>query len=155
MEVGEGLVGRCVQEKEAIYLTEIPNNYISITSGLGTANPTCLLLMPLKVNEQIFGVLELASFTTLESYQIDFIAKIAESIGAAISTVDTNKRTKQLLEKAQQQAEELRAQEEEMRQNMEELTATQEEMRRKEKEYLLLINKLPAEESTSTDIYQE
>jgi hypothetical protein len=146
IEIGEGMVGRCVQEKESIYVTQLPNEYITITSGLGGANPACLLIMPLKVNEQIFGVLELASFTKLESYQIDFIERIAESIGAAIASVDTTARTKKLLEIAQQQAEELRAQEEEMRQNMEELTATQEEMRRKEKEYLKIINTTPTVE---------
>jgi hypothetical protein len=133
VEVGEGLVGQCFVEGERIYLLDIPEQYISITSGLGGANPSALLLVPMKVNEKMYGVIEVASFRTYENFEIEFVEKLAESIAATISTVRTNESTRVLLEKTQQQTEEMRAQEEEMRQNMEELEATQEEMRRKEK----------------------
>jgi PAS domain S-box-containing protein len=136
VERGDGLTGQCWQEGEPIYMTQVPENYVSITSGLGLANPRNIFIVPLKVNEGIFGVLELASFKIFEEYERDFIVKLSENLAAAISTVRINDRTKQLLEQSQQQAEEMKAQEEEMRQNMEELTATQEEMQRKESEML-------------------
>jgi PAS domain S-box-containing protein len=136
IERGDGLTGQCWQEGEPIYMTQVPENYVSITSGLGLANPRNIFIVPLKVNEGIFGVLELASFKLLEEYERNFIVKLSENLAAAISTVRINDRTKQLLEQSQQQAEEMKAQEEEMRQNMEELTATQEEMQRKESEML-------------------
>ncbi len=132
-EKGEGLVGQCFLEGEKIYLMEVPSEYIAITSGLGGAPPNALLLIPLKVNEKIFGVLELATFGKYEDYEIGLVEKLTESIASTISAVRVSESTRILLEKTQQQAEEMRAQEEEMRQNMEELEATQEEMRRKEK----------------------
>jgi methyl-accepting chemotaxis protein len=144
IEIGQGLIGQCFLERETIYMLAVPKEYVRITSGLGDAPPNCLLIVPLKVNEEIHGVMEVASFTKFEKYQTEFIEKLAESIAAAIGMVRTSERTKQLLTATQQQAEELRAQEEEMRQNMEEMQATQEEMSRKEKEYLHRIEALEA-----------
>ncbi|UII31235.1 GAF domain-containing protein [Fulvivirga ulvae] len=139
---GEGLSGQAWYEQKSIYLKEVPEDYIKIRSGLGEAVPTSVLIVPLVVNETVFGVIELASLKEFEDYQINFIEKLAEIIAASLSSVKINEKTKSLLEQAQQQSEEMRAQEEEMRQNMEELSATQEEMGRKEKEYLKKIEEL-------------
>jgi hypothetical protein len=142
VEIGQGLVGQCFLEKEKIHLTEIPDDYVRITSGLGGDRPTSCLLVPLKVNDKVFGVVELASFQIYADHVVELVEKFAESIASTIANVKTNESTRVLLEQTQQQAEEMKSQEEEMRQNMEELSATQEEMHRKEQEYINRIKEL-------------
>jgi FOG: GAF domain len=148
--VGEGLVGRCVQENETIFITDVPESYITIGSGLGENKPSCILIVPLKLNEEVYGVLELASFEVFERHVIDFVEKIGVTIASTISATRINIKTQQLLEASKYQAEELSAQEEEMRQNMEELLATQEEAARKSKEIENLLDSL----STATNIIE-
>ena len=128
--LGTGLLGQSVLERSIVYMTNLPKDYLKITSGLGGALPNNLMIVPLMMNEKVYGAIELASFKVFEDHHKEFIQKLAESIASTISSVRINHQTRKLLEDTQAQAEQMRSQEEEMRQNMEELTATQEEMQR-------------------------
>jgi CHASE3 domain sensor protein/putative methionine-R-sulfoxide reductase with GAF domain len=133
-EFGEGLVGQVFLEKQAMYLKKVPNNYVRLTSGLGDANPSTLLIVPLKNDESVEGVLELASFKKFEPHEIELVEKLAANIASALVNAKKSSAMKDLLQLTQEKSEQLQSQEEELRQNLEELEATQEEMKRKQKE---------------------
>lgn len=131
IDIGNGLVGQAFLEGGTIVLSEVPKNYISITSGLGHATPTCVIIVPMKYDERVEAVLELASFNKFEPHEVEFLEKAGQVIASSIYATKINERTSKLLKETQEQAEALRSQEEELRQNMEELQATQEDMRRR------------------------
>ncbi len=130
IEWEEGLIGACALEQEPIYLLDIPEEHVTITSGLGETKPTSLLIVPLKINEEIHGVMEIASLKEFEKYQIDFVEKLAETIASVISSAKVNLHTAKLLEESQEKEKKLREQEDEMRKNLEELNIAKEEAAR-------------------------
>ncbi|PID89701.1 MAG: histidine kinase [Bacteroidia bacterium] len=134
IDFGVNIIGQCVQEKETIFLTDIPLEYIKITSGLGADTPRSLLIVPLKINEIVFGVVEVGSFNVFKKYQIEFIEKLGESIASTISTVKINISTAKLLAESQEKSERLAQQDEIVRQNIEEMQAAHDEMRQQIKE---------------------
>jgi hypothetical protein len=142
VEIGEGLLGQTFLEAESLHITEVPDHYTSIRSGLGGAQPNCLLLVPLKLDDAVFGILELASFKAYEDYQVRFLEEVGEYIASTMYTVQNNDKMKGLIEEAEQTQEEMKSQEEELKQNMEELEATHENQQRLEEELRMKIEEL-------------
>lgn len=127
--IGEGLVGQAVAEKDLVLRTEIPNDYMSVTSGiLGEKKPSCILIMPLIANEEVQGVIELASFTKFDSSQINFIKELSVMLARTIFNITINERTKMLLAESQSMSTDLKEKQEVLRQNAEEMQASQEEL---------------------------
>jgi PAS domain S-box-containing protein len=147
VEPGQGLVGQCYLEQNTIRLRQVPQGYVKITSGLGEATPTSVVIVPLKSSEKVYGVLELASFNNHEDYVIKFLENICEALGSTLQTLNTNNHVKNLLESSQEQTEQLRSQEEEMRQNMEEIQAIQEQLARQLEENIAVKEQLEAREN--------
>lgn len=125
--LGEGIVGTTFLEKETVVMTEVPNGYTAITSGLGSATPSCIMVVPLKTDDQVLGVMELASFNKFKEYEIEFVQRIASSIATTIANVKVAEETSKLLQLSKEQTQKMKDQEEMMKQNIEELEATQEE----------------------------
>lgn len=124
----EGLIGQAWRERDVVYITDIPEDYADITSGLGKAKPSCILIVPLITNDDVLGILEIASFAEVPPYKISFVERLGESIATTIARLKVDSETKRLLDESQSMAERMRAQEEEMKQGMEELVTTQEKM---------------------------
>ncbi len=151
---GEGLVGQAAREQKTLLFTDIPDDYISIKSGLGEVTPKSIVVLPLVYNRQVIAVIEMGSVNEFSEEKMKFIKSISENIALAFSTIEARSEMEVLLSKTQEQAEELRAQheelvrsnkeleeqtnalkvsEEELQQQQEELRVTNEELEEKTK----------------------
>ena len=119
--LGEGLVGQCALEKKRILLTEVPSDYVSISSGLGESTPLNIIVLPVLFEGSVRAVVELASFSAFSHSHQAFLDQLPESIGLVLNTIEADTLTGNLLEQSQTQAEELRSQQEELRESNEDL----------------------------------
>jgi CheY-like chemotaxis protein/signal transduction histidine kinase/HAMP domain-containing protein len=126
--IGEGLVGQSALELKPILLTQAPEDYVRITSGLGEAAPANLIVLPVLFEEQVLAVVELASFQRFTPVQQTFLEQLAESIGVVLNTIKANMRTEELLEQSQGLTQELQSQSEELQAQQEELQQSNKEL---------------------------
>src|SRR5690348_8981408 len=119
--MGEGLVGQCALEKKRIVVTNVPKDYIRVTSALGDAPPANLVVLPVLFEGEIRAVIELASLQPFSPTHIDFLDQLAESIGIVLNTIDANSRTEDLLKQSQSLATELQSQQDQLQRTNEEL----------------------------------
>ncbi|HEX9051885.1 MAG TPA: response regulator, partial [Anaeromyxobacter sp.] len=112
--VGEGLVGQCALEKERILLTDVPGDYIQISSGLGEAKPANIVVLPVVFEGEVKAVVELASFHRFSEIHLAFLDQLTESIGIVLNTIAAGMRTEELLKQSQSLADELRSQQGEL-----------------------------------------
>ena len=132
IQKGEGLIGQAFQEESAIYITEIPENYSTIQSGLGEAPAKALLIVPLIAGDEIHGIIELASLEKFATYEQQFIEAVADNIAISINTVKSGEQTRLSLKESETKSEKLLIQERKMRQSLDELKETQEIMQKRE-----------------------
>ncbi|HEY8606018.1 MAG TPA: HAMP domain-containing protein [Noviherbaspirillum sp.] len=104
---GDGLVGQCVLEKQRIWLTDVPRDYIQVSSGLGAAPPTNIVVLPILFEQQVKAVIELASLDRFTETHLSFLDQLMESIGVVLNTIEANSRTESLLIQSQSLAQEL------------------------------------------------
>jgi signal transduction histidine kinase/HAMP domain-containing protein/ActR/RegA family two-component response regulator len=119
--LGQGLIGQCAKEKKRILLTEVPDDYVKINSGLGEATPLNIMVLPVLFEGVVHAVVELASFSPFSAIHQTFLDSITESIGLVLNTIEANTLTENLLVQSRSQAEELLSQQEELRESNEDL----------------------------------
>ncbi|MGZ0203371.1 HAMP domain-containing protein [Streptomyces sp. RM1] len=128
---GRSLVGQAARSRRTIAVDELPPGYVTISSGLGQVVPTALLLLPILFEEQVLGVIELASVTRFTAVQRDFLQQLVDTIGVNVNTIVANARTDELLEESQRLTSELRARSAELQARQEELQRSNAELEEK------------------------
>jgi signal transduction histidine kinase/HAMP domain-containing protein len=129
--VGEGLIGQAALERRTILVTDLPDGYIAIGSGLGEAAPRGIMALPVLFEEQVLAVIELASFRPFGPVNQAFLEQIVETVGVVLNTIIATMRTEELLEQSQSLAEELQSQSRELQTQQEELQRTNAELQEK------------------------
>ncbi|MBX6388644.1 MAG: HAMP domain-containing protein [Frankia sp.] len=107
---GEGLIGQAAVEKTRIRVEKVPAGYLNIRSGLGSAPPCDLVVVPVLFENQVLGVIELASFTPFSDLHLTLIEQLVDTIGVVLNTIMANARTEELLAQSQRLTQELRSQ---------------------------------------------
>ncbi|MFN3316913.1 MAG: GAF domain-containing protein, partial [Raineya sp.] len=120
IEFGEGLLGEVWREGDTKLITDIPQDYMHITSGLGQTNPQSLLIVPIKTDERIEGIIEIASLKEYEAYQIEFIERLSRRIATNLAAVKANEKNIKLLYAAKDFSKQIEAKEAELKKKVEE-----------------------------------
>lgn len=128
-KIGQGLIGQAALERQTILFNNIPEDYISVSSGLGEAVPTGVIVSPLVYEDDLKAVIEIGTVGNFDKIHMEYLNQVAENIAIAINSAQSRQKLQELLEKTQQQAEELQTQQEELRVTNEELQSQQEELR--------------------------
>ncbi|MGW5124970.1 HAMP domain-containing protein [Streptomyces sp. NPDC004069] len=111
---GRGLIAQAAQEKQRIIITDVPTDYITISSGLGMAYPASIVILPILFEDQVLGVIELASLSKFSDVHLAFMDQFANTIGVSINTIIANSRTESLLSQSQRLTSELRERSDEL-----------------------------------------
>ncbi|MEU7481719.1 HAMP domain-containing protein [Lentzea sp. NPDC042327] len=128
---GQSLVGQAARSRRTIAVDEMPADYVAITSGLGRTAPVNLLVLPIVVEDQVLGVIEVASVHRFTDIHRDFLDQLMEAIGVNVNTIIANARTDELLTESQRLAEELQSRSGELQARQEELQRSNKELEEK------------------------
>jgi signal transduction histidine kinase/HAMP domain-containing protein/CheY-like chemotaxis protein len=119
--VGESLVGQCARSRRTLLVEDLPQGYLTIASGAGSAAPASLLLLPIVVEEQLLGVVELAALRPFSQVHRDFLDQVTEALGVNVSSLLANARTDELLTESQRLTAELQERQQELQRSNAEL----------------------------------
>jgi CheY-like chemotaxis protein/HAMP domain-containing protein len=133
-KIGEGLIGQVASDKKPMVINNVPDDYLTVSSGLGRKKPTSIVVVPCLYNQSVVAVMEVGKFDEFNEQHLLFLKDISESIAIAISSVQARMQLQKTLETSQQQAEELQAQQEELRAANEELEEQTQKLQASEEE---------------------
>jgi CheY-like chemotaxis protein len=114
-DFGQGVVGQAALGQERILLTQVPEDYVAVSSGLGETTPRAIVVKPFVRDHQVLGVIELGALDSFSEKALEFLDLVSESIAVGVQTLLVHNRVQDLLEKSQTQTGELEGQQEELR----------------------------------------
>ncbi|MDA3890608.1 MAG: GAF domain-containing protein [Salinivirgaceae bacterium] len=143
----EGLTGQCFSLGKEKYMEDLPEKYFSISSGLGSSTPKILALIPMKIDELVIGVIELASFKPISDTNKEFLKRATENIASQLNIVKMNEESQALIDESRKLEQETLSKNREMRETLEKMQAIQEEDEIKDKEIQKLLDEAKQREA--------
>jgi CheY-like chemotaxis protein len=134
IKAGEGTVGQAILDANTIIVSELPDDYIAISSGLGKALPRHLIVVPVKLEGRVIGVVEIGSFEPFNTLQVEFVELVSDAIAIAVRAGQEQEKSSKLLEESLNQSEQLQSQQEELRSANEELYEKTESLEKQKSE---------------------
>jgi hypothetical protein len=119
--LGESLAGQAAMERKRILIENVPPGYLTVGSGLGVASPVSVVMLPILFEDQVLGVLELASLHHFNDVHLAFFDQFVPTIGVTINTIMANSRTESLLTESQRLATQLQERTDELQHQQTEL----------------------------------
>ncbi|MFP8883004.1 hybrid sensor histidine kinase/response regulator [Streptomyces mangrovi] len=129
--LGQSLVGQAARSRRTITVDDLPPGYVTVSSGLGATEPAGLIVLPITAEDQVLGVIELASVTPFTALHQDFLGRLMETVGVNVNTIVANARTDELLAESQRLAAELQERSEELQVQQDELQRSNAELEEK------------------------
>ncbi|MFF8510551.1 HAMP domain-containing protein [Streptomyces sp. NPDC015492] len=129
--LGQSLVGQAARDRRALLIEDVPAGYATIASGSGSGDPRALIVLPIVVEEQVLGAVELASLHAFTGPRREFLDRFVDSAGAVLGSLVANLRTDELLGQSRQLADELRSRSKELQTRQQELQRSNAELQEK------------------------
>lgn len=134
VQPGEGLVGQCYLDKIRVVLTEIPADYIKVSSVLGEAKPAAIVVQPVLFYGEVKAVLELALLAPPTPIQLEFLGELADNIGIVLNTIEGIAQTESLLQQSQLLSENLKARQAELEEQTDKLRVSERQLQDQQEE---------------------
>ena len=125
---GEGLVGQAFLERQQIVISNVPEDYIKITSGLGESVPRFIVETPFLFEDKVIGVIEIGTIHEMSDLQLSYLEQAISVTGISFNTVQNQEELSKALQESQTLSEELQSQAEELQTQQEELRSANEEL---------------------------
>jgi len=129
--LGEGLAGQAALDRVRILVEDAPPGYVTVGSGLGQSSQTHLVVLPILFEDQVVGVLELASLHRFSDLHLAFFDRFVPTVGVTINAIMANSRTEVLLGESQRLATQLQERSDELQRQQAELRRSNAELEEK------------------------
>lgn len=131
---GEGVVGQTFAQQRINVFNQLEGKDFVVSFASAKVKISGMILIPIVLGEQVFGVLELSATHDFDRSTVDYFNECSRNIAIALSAARAREQEQRLLEETQAQSEELQVQHSELENLNTELEAQTQKLQASEEE---------------------